>query len=179
MGFAFIREGDASSHGGRVLACDPTNTDDGKPIALIGDMVSCPRRGGIFPIVRVKTELRMSFNGRAVASEGDMTACGATLIASQSNATASPATSRASGSIGGGVSVLLRSSASTSNEAGPHRGRFLVVDDDTGEPIANYLYIVSSSDGQIITGATDANGYTDWLDSNKEVSLKFQHASPA
>ncbi|AYQ89205.1 PAAR domain-containing protein [Burkholderia gladioli] len=176
MGFAFIREGDASSHGGRVLACDPTNSDDGKPIALIGDMVSCPRCGGIFPIVRVKTELRMSFNGRAVASEGDMTACGATLIASQSNATASPVTSRASGSIGGGVSVQLRSSAS--NEAGPHRGRFLVIDDDTGEPIANYPYIVSSSDGQIINGATDANGYTDWLDSNTEVSLKFQHASP-
>ncbi|TWC66849.1 putative Zn-binding protein involved in type VI secretion [Burkholderia sp. SJZ115] len=85
MGFAFIREGDASSHGGRVLACDPTNTDDGKPIALIGDMVSCPRCGGIFPIVRVKTELRMSFNGRAVVSEGDMTAlrCNAHCVAKQ------------------------------------------------------------------------------------------------
>lgn len=29
MGFAFIREGDATSHGGRVLACSPENKSDG------------------------------------------------------------------------------------------------------------------------------------------------------
>ncbi|WP_244111082.1 PAAR domain-containing protein [Burkholderia gladioli] len=41
MGFAFIREGDTTSHGGRVFACDPTNTVDDKALALLGDMVSC------------------------------------------------------------------------------------------------------------------------------------------
>jgi hypothetical protein len=37
-------------------------------------------------IVKAKTDLHMTFNGRPDASDGDMTACGATLIASQSRA---------------------------------------------------------------------------------------------
>ncbi len=44
MGFAFIREGDTTSHGGRVLACSPENKSDGVPLALLGDKVSCPKR---------------------------------------------------------------------------------------------------------------------------------------
>ncbi len=44
MGFAFIREGDTTSHGGRVLACSPENKSDGVPLALLGDKVS---RGGL------------------------------------------------------------------------------------------------------------------------------------
>lgn len=54
MGFAFIREGDTTTHGGRVLAGTSTFIAYGKAIALLGDMVSCPRCDGIFPIVRVK-----------------------------------------------------------------------------------------------------------------------------
>lgn len=79
MGFAFIREGDTTSHGGRVLACSPENKSDGVPLALLGDKVSCPKCGGIYPIVGVKN-LGVTFDGRPVASEGDTTACGATLI---------------------------------------------------------------------------------------------------
>ncbi|AIP58355.1 PAAR motif family protein [Burkholderia pseudomallei HBPUB10303a] len=89
MGFSFIREGDTTSHGGRVLACSPENKSDGVPLALLGDKVSCPKCGGIYPIVGVKN-LGVTFDGRPVASEGDTTACGATLIASQNNTTAEP-----------------------------------------------------------------------------------------
>ncbi|WP_261533899.1 PAAR domain-containing protein [Burkholderia multivorans] len=170
MGFAFIREGDTTSHGGRVLACDPTNTVEGKPLALLGDMVSCPRCGGVFPIVKVKTELHMTFNGRPVASDGDMTACGATLIASQSTATASP-TAGAGGSIGVGKSVLAQNVA---QDDGAYRGRFQLVDDKTRQPIANHPYTVRSADGKTIQGTTDANGHTDWLSSHQASSLSFQ-----
>ncbi|MCO8609964.1 PAAR domain-containing protein [Burkholderia multivorans] len=170
MGFAFIREGDTTSHGGRVLACDPTNTVDGKPLALLGDMVSCPRCGGIFPIVKIKADLHMTFNGRPVASEGDMTACGATLIATQRSATASP-TGGAANSIGGGRSVVAQQASG--DHSGPHRGRFQVLDDDTGIPVANHPYTVTGSDGSTITGTTDENGYTDWLETARAASLSF------
>ncbi|MDN7795054.1 PAAR domain-containing protein [Burkholderia vietnamiensis] len=40
MGSSFIREGDTTSHGGRVLACTSTNIVFGKPLALEGDTVS-------------------------------------------------------------------------------------------------------------------------------------------
>ncbi|MCA8036724.1 PAAR domain-containing protein [Burkholderia arboris] len=173
MGFAFIREGDTTTHGGRVLACDPTNTVDGKALALLGDMVSCPRCGGVFPIVKVKTDLHMTFNGRPVASDGDMTACGATLIASQSNATASP-TAGAGHPIGGGRSVMAQQASA--DQFGPYRGRFQVIDEDTGKPVANHPYTVTGSDGSTITGTTDANGYTNWLETRQAASLTFERS---
>ncbi|EIP89256.1 gp29 [Burkholderia humptydooensis MSMB43] len=40
MGFAFIHEGDTTTHGGRVIACMSTFIAYGKAIALLGDMVS-------------------------------------------------------------------------------------------------------------------------------------------
>ncbi|MBJ9625965.1 PAAR domain-containing protein [Burkholderia multivorans] len=169
MGFAFIRDGDTTSHGGRVIASDMTNTVDGKALALLGDMVSCPRCGGIYPIVKIKADLNMTFNGRPVASDGDMTACGATLIASQSVATASP-TSGAGAPVGGEKSVIAQ-------HDGAYRGRFQLVDDKTREPLANHPYTTISSDGQTIRGTTDANGYTDWLNSRQSASLTFSHGS--
>lgn len=168
MGFAFIREGDTTSHGGKVLACTPTNKVDGRPLALLGDKASCPKCGGIYPIVGVKN-LGMTFDGRPVASEGDTTACGATLIASQSTATAEP-TSGPGGSIGGGKGVL----AETAEHAdGAYRGRFQLVDDNTRQPIPNHPYTVTSDDGQTVQGTTNAAGYTDWLNTHQSASLTF------
>lgn len=167
MGFAFIRDGDTTSHGGRVIASDMTNTVDGKALALLGDMVSCPRCGGIYPIVKIKADLHMTFNGRPVASDGDMTACGATLIASQHTATASP-TSGAGAPVGGGKSVIAQND-------GAYRGRFQLVDDKTRTPLANHPYTVTSADGQIIKGTTDANGHTDWLSNHQASSLHFEN----
>lgn len=119
MGFAFIREGDTTTHGGRVLAGTSTFIAYGKVIALLGDMVSCPRCDGIFPIVRVK-QRNMELGERPVATEGDKTACGATLIASQGTATVMPTAGAFSGasapSVGGGLyrCLLARSEAAYS-----------------------------------------------------------------
>lgn len=168
MGFSFIREGDTTSHGGRVLACAPENKSDGVPLALLGDKVSCPRCGGVYPIVGVKN-LGVTFDGRPVASEGDTTACGATLIASQNATTASP-TSDPGGSIGAGKSVLAHRSE---QDTGPYRGRFQLVDDKTRQAIPNHPYTVTSAGGQTIQGTTDNNGYTDWLNSHQASSLTF------
>lgn len=174
MGFAFIREGDTTSHGGKVLTCTPTNKVDGRPLALLGDMVSCPKCGGVYPIVDVKN-LGMTFDGRPVASEGDKTACGATLIASQSTATASP-TSGAGAPVGAGKSVLAQTAAQGD---GAYRGRFQLVDDASRTPLSNHPYTVTSADGQTIQGTTDANGHTGWLSSHQAASLTFEQSGPA
>jgi uncharacterized Zn-binding protein involved in type VI secretion len=168
MGFAFICEGDTTSHGGSVLACAPENKIDGRPLALLGDKVSCPKCGGIYPIVGVK-DLGMTFDGRPVASEGDTAACGATLIASQNTATAEP-TSGLAASVGSGISVLCQQNADT-----PCRGRFQVLDDATRQPVAGHPYTVKSADGRVIHGKTDAGGFTDWLEGHVASSLRFEH----
>ncbi|NYH22095.1 PAAR domain-containing protein [Paraburkholderia bryophila] len=172
MGFAFIREGDTTSHGGRVLSCTPSNTMYGKPLALLGDKVSCPKCGGVYPIVSAK-QLGMTFGGRPVASDGDKTACGAVLIATQSSATATP-TGGTGGSIGSGKSVV--SHANDGQQDGPHRGRFQVLDDITNQPIPNHPYTLTSSTGQTVQGTTDTNGYTSWLETHEASSLTFDHA---
>lgn len=139
---------------------------------MLGDMVSCPKCGGVYPIVSTKA-LGVTFGGRPVASEGDRTACGASLIATQHVATASP-TSGGAGSVGGGKSVLPQSSLDT-----PQRGRFQVLDDVARQPVAGHPYTVTSSDGRVVQGQTDENGYTDWLESDQVSSLTFSQPGSA
>ncbi|KVS51674.1 hypothetical protein WK39_27400 [Burkholderia cepacia] len=172
MTYAFIREGDTTSHGGRVLACTSTNMMFGKPVALLGDMVACPKCGGVYPIVDVKVR-SMTFGGRPVATEGDKTACGASLIASQGSAHVEQV-SGAGGSIGGGRSVV---SQQETTPAGAYRGRFQVLDEKTGSPVPNHAYTFTASDGSTVTGTTDAAGFTQWHEASAPASLRFQSAS--
>ncbi|WP_279608256.1 PAAR domain-containing protein [Burkholderia gladioli] len=83
MGFAFIREGDTTMHGGRVLTYDPTHTVDGKPLALVGDMAACPRCGGVFPTVKVskitQTVFSLYSRQRLVKQFAALDPCGVTL----------------------------------------------------------------------------------------------------
>uniref|UniRef100_E1T7J5 PaaR motif-containing protein n=1 Tax=Burkholderia sp. (strain CCGE1003) TaxID=640512 RepID=E1T7J5_BURSG len=91
MGRSIICVGDTTSHGGKVLEGTPTATLDGKPISGVGHMVACPQCKGTFPILPDLLGRRYPYriNERDTAVEGMRTACGATLIASQSNSTIS------------------------------------------------------------------------------------------
>ncbi|WP_387796110.1 PAAR domain-containing protein, partial [Photorhabdus sp. RM125S] len=51
------------------------------PVAAKGDLVSCPKCKGVFPIVEGSDDLK--HQGKPIALEGMQTACGAKLIASQ------------------------------------------------------------------------------------------------
>lgn len=61
----------------------------GKPVALVGHKVVCPKCKGVFPITSGAED--MIDLGASVARHGDKTACGATLIASQATSTWSEA----------------------------------------------------------------------------------------
>lgn len=77
-----------SNHGGHIITGDPTMKIDGKPVARIGDLHSCPMvyPPGIIPhavtpiIIGVPIPNRPTVNGRLIAFEGDMTTCGAKLL---------------------------------------------------------------------------------------------------
>ncbi len=73
--------GDKTSHGGSVVEGAPTVTTHGKPIARVGDKVTCPKCG---PTTIANGDSTMLVMGKPVARHGDKTACGATLIAGQS-----------------------------------------------------------------------------------------------
>jgi uncharacterized Zn-binding protein involved in type VI secretion len=81
MAGEIIRQGDPTSHGGKVLEGSPVDICHGKPISFIGHQVSCPKCKGTFPIV--EGVLTTTFYGKGVAIAGMKTACGAVLIATQ------------------------------------------------------------------------------------------------
>jgi uncharacterized Zn-binding protein involved in type VI secretion len=81
MAGEIIRQGDSTSHGGKVLEGLVTDICHGKPIAYIGHKVSCPKCSGTHTIV--EGVMTTTFYGKGVAVAGMKTSCGATLIASQ------------------------------------------------------------------------------------------------
>jgi uncharacterized Zn-binding protein involved in type VI secretion len=78
-----IRIGDKTSHGGEVKTGSASFLVDGKGVARLGDVVSCP----LHPAETTIDSGSESYitDGRPTARDGDKTACGATLIASQAS----------------------------------------------------------------------------------------------
>ncbi|PWF39400.1 PAAR domain-containing protein [Massilia glaciei] len=75
-----IRLGDKTSHGGVVLEASTHSDSGGIGIARLGDKASCPIHGNT---TIASGDMTMLVDGKPVARNGDKTACGAHLIASQ------------------------------------------------------------------------------------------------
>lgn len=84
MGKPIIRMGDKTSHGGTVISGDTTWIIYDKAVARVGDLTVCPKCKGTFPITEGSDDL--SGFGQPTARQGDKTACGAVLIATQASA---------------------------------------------------------------------------------------------
>ena len=177
MGRAIIRQGDPTSHGGRVIGGSLVDLFDGKPVAFVGHKVSCLKCRGIHEIIEGAPT--MTFYGKGVALEGMKTSCGATLIATQFTSTVE----YASGGGGGAYSRAAMSSNALSSDANKSTDNravsdlgdvaespeaeqiekadqyFLLLDESTKEPLANRLYRLkfraSSTEGR-----TNAEGRT-------------------
>jgi uncharacterized Zn-binding protein involved in type VI secretion len=76
--------GDLTDHGGVVLDGVPGTNLDGRQMTGLGHKVSCPKCGGVFPIIDGNQNYPV--NGTPVALDGMKTACGASLIAGTPNA---------------------------------------------------------------------------------------------
>lgn len=187
----FILLGDTTSHGGKVLTGSPFSDCDGKPIARVGDMVSCPKCKGVFPIA----EGNPSFidHGVAAAYHGCKTACGATLISSQVRMLMEPTSGAAPnagdghveggiapgfGALGAGMAAAYQDKPRES-DAARFQGRFQLVSIDTGEPIAGKAVRVRSTSGQYMTGTTDADGFTQWVERDAAEALAFDLQEPS
>ncbi|RJG06128.1 PAAR domain-containing protein [Noviherbaspirillum cavernae] len=82
---AFIVIGDSTSHGGTVVSGAATTDTQGKRIARVGDKVTCPIKGHGGTTVIASGDPTVIIDGSPAARHGDKTACGATLISSQSS----------------------------------------------------------------------------------------------
>lgn len=81
MSKGFVLLGDKTTHGGSVISASSTMIVQGKKVALVGDMVSCPRNGhGTNPILEGSSE--WSSEGKAVVVDGCKSQCGCQVISS-------------------------------------------------------------------------------------------------
>lgn len=75
----FVLLGDKTTHGGSVISASSTMVVNGKKVALIGDMVSCPVSGhGTNPIVEGSSD--WASDGKAVVVDGCRCQCGCQVI---------------------------------------------------------------------------------------------------
>lgn len=79
MGTAVARLGDSSSHGGTIISSASKMTVEGKLVARVTDLHSCPIPGhGITAIMTGSP--RFICEGQQVARTGSVTGCGASII---------------------------------------------------------------------------------------------------
>ena len=81
--------GDRTTHGGTVITGSPTRMVQGKKVARLGDMCSCPIHGKT-RIVRV-LDIMPRTDGLPTAHSDAMTACGAKIIKSPNREEQGPA----------------------------------------------------------------------------------------
>ncbi|NHR08022.1 PAAR domain-containing protein [Chromobacterium haemolyticum] len=151
-----IRLGDPTDHGGVVTSATSSTVLFDKPVALLGDAVSCPRQGHTNCTI-VECDPSWTVNGKGVALEGHMVSCGARLISTmpevgrsyESSASASPA-------LGAGMALAASGAALLQmfNE------KFQVLDESSGLPLANHQYAIVRADGKVEHGVTDDEGHT-------------------
>lgn len=184
MGNPIIVLGDKTSHGGTVITCSAFADTHGKGWARIGDMVACPRCKGVFPISQGDASL--VDEGMAVAYHGCKVACGATLISSQMFTLTTPSAGAAPGADSSatpidllqGFGVIAPGLVSKYHDEpldtrARFRGRFQVVDALTREPVSGQAVRVRSTGGHYVTGSTDTEGFTQWVERDKNEALAF------
>lgn len=177
-----IVQGDKTSHGGTVLQGSPFSDSHGKPISRLGDMVACPKCKGVFPIS--EGDRSNIVDGAPVAYHGCKVACGATLISSQIYTLTNPSSGAAPGAVDEADSALERFGnvgaglAAAYEDApaetpGRFKGRFQLVDLETGEPVKGEVVRYGPGGGELEQGTTDDEGYTGWTERDVKVALSF------
>ena len=176
--------GDTTDHGGKVITASPFTDDNGKGLARLGDMVSCPRCKGSFPIS--EGDRNFIVDGQPLAYDGHKVACGARLISRQIHLTSKLAGGAAPRAGGAGADDLAANLGSIGaglvasyqeeplGDAGQRfKGRFRLLDQASGEPIVAQQARLHSTGGQSIGGSTDAEGYTQGVERDASEALSF------
>lgn len=149
--------GDTTTHGGTVLEGFANFEVYGRLASGKGHKVRCPRCKGIFVIIE-GAENR-TVGGVPLALEGMLTSCGATLIASQRAATAETGSIAATSVAFGAMAGSVPDDQPLGETAKDYDQEFQVLDEATGEPMANRRYTLTIG-GLRFEGTTDHEGKT-------------------
>ncbi|MGE7955070.1 PAAR domain-containing protein [Pseudomonas sp. NPDC089530] len=165
----------------------------GKPAARVTDPTTCPLPGhGSNPIVSGSPDVM--FDGLSAARKDDVSACGSPIVAGVSSSVfinGQPAATL--GSIGAHGNVIIGGSgtviigdtfvpatvspvASLGTRTAPYSGRFQLIDQETGKPVAGRKVRVWSSGGWSTLDITDTEGMTSWVHHTASESIHIDLA---
>lgn len=159
FGKRVIRLGDPTTHGGVVVSASSSIEIFGKPVARIGDKVTCPRPGhGVVTIV--EGDPTWTDNGKNIALEGHKCSCGCSLISTLPNVgrsyEGSGASSSSSGSGSSGNSVSSTPSFASEFGATAPNEQYDEQTQLISEPIEGVPYFIEASDGRTFSGRVGA-----------------------
>lgn len=149
--------GDTTTHGGTVLEGFANFEVYGRLASGKGHKVRCPRCEGIFVIIEGAESRTVS--DVPLALEGMLTSCGAALIASQRAATAETGSIAAASVAFGAMAGAAPEDQSLDELPKDYDQQFQVLDEMTGEPVANRRYTLTIG-GMRFEGTTDHEGKT-------------------
>ncbi len=156
-----IYQGDSTSHGGVVIGASGHQMKaDGKVNARLGDQTFCPKCSPhLFPITTADPTV-VDYDV-PVPRAGDLTACGAVLLAQ-----AAPANTQVM------IDALLDA------DKRPYNEQFQLVD-KSGAPLRDIAYYIERADGLKFFGHTDSTGHCPRISSAQPTELKVWFGNAA
>lgn len=158
----------------------------GKPAARVTDPTTCPSPGhSTNPIVEGSPDV--IFDGLSAARQGDTSECGSPITSAVSStvfingkpaATLDSVGAHGNMIIGGSGTVIIGDvvthapvSLVTPSNTAPYSGRFQLIDQETGKPVAGRKVKVWSSGGWSAFDTTDTEGMTSWVKHDASESI--------
>lgn len=150
-----ITLGASTSAGGKVIAASSNGSINGVTIALEGDGIFCPACKSEGKIICVGPRIPETWNGKNVALENDLCLCGCAIPPRLL-----PSQSVRYQNISDASAGRTQAAAVAASKDTMFNDRYVLVDEDTGEPLTNTEYALKGTSGKFEFGTTDANGHT-------------------
>ncbi|SHH19040.1 PAAR domain-containing protein [Massilia sp. CF038] len=158
-----ITLGASSSSGGKVISASSDGNIDGMPIALEGDLVTCPVCRTAGKILCVGPRIPETWNGKNVALENDLCICrcaSAPKLLPNQNLRCQVIKDS-----GRALSHALEAPIVRGAPTHVFTDRFALLDEHDGRPLARREYAVVRASGKLEFGTCDAQGRTHQLSS--------------
>ena len=153
-----ITLGAPTTAGGKVMSASSEGRIDGVPIALEGDLVSCPVCQTAGKILCVGPRIPETWNGKNVALENDLCICRCAsapkLLPSQM------LRSQVIKDTGRALSNPAPGTVARGAPGKVYTDRFVLLDEHDGAPLARREYTVVRANGKLEFGTSDASGQT-------------------
>jgi uncharacterized Zn-binding protein involved in type VI secretion len=153
-----------TDHGGFIPSTQVRSSQQGNLFVRAGDGHFCPKCKCWSTVI--KSHDHVIFDDKAVAYVGDKLTCGARIQPQQTHVVGD------SGSPYKSVSEVQNTNNFMHVSKDEYGQRFLLLDELTGEPLANICYEIEKS-SEIIHGKTDENGYTEVISGDSAEDVKI------